>query len=389
MARRRILVTGLLLPGAILAACSGRPAAPVVQPVHVPQIRQQEPGAPGAGAEAPPAEPAAQAPAEAPAKAPDRAAAPAPVDPSPATTYPATPPVVADAAKFIGQIQEAQWDLERLQVLLPPAEASYHNKSGEEPTYREYAYDGGALRLFEGAGKESLFAVLIDTGRPGYEAFRDMKPLPGMQVELLGPYVVIIRAAEGDAPPALKAKIVNIEALEPTIGRPTFGYHLHGVGTYMYFYVPEGVQLHGSLTDAEVVGKSGADLRRSVAAMLVGDVDAFARGPKVGRTSPDGKRWAAKIAFGGYWNNWIIVRTPGQAEQRYQADYFIEDYLWLDDHRILFVESMSSAFTVIDVNARSMRPVPVSGSISEFGPAGAGRFWYKDHEGKIRDIEIR
>lgn len=297
---------------------------------------------------------------------------------------------MADAAKFIGQIQAAKWDVKALQALLPPAEASYRNNSGEEPSYREHAYDGGALRLFAGQGKESLFAVVVDTGRPGYAAYRDLKPASGMQVERFDRYVVIIRAAEGEAPPALQGEKVNLEALQPTLGYPTFSYHLHGVGTMMYFYVREGVQLNGILTEAKMVGKSGAELRRSVASMVAGDAAYFSGGgPELGRLSPDGKRWAGKLALGGYWNNWIVVLSPGQAEQRYQADYFIEDYFWLDNDRVLFAESFSGNFTVIDTKTRETHPVRVSGNITKFGPVSANTFWYEDGDGHIREAEFR
>lgn len=399
MAQRRILVTALLLSGALVAACSGKPVAPEVRPVHVPQVGLQEPtGGAGAGAQAP--APGAQAPAAgagtqvpvaepaAPAQAPARGPAPAPADPAPAITYPAAPPVVADAAGFLEQIQQAKWDLKAVQALLPPAEGSYRNDSGEEPSYREHAYDGGALRLFEGQGKESLFAIVIDTGRPGYQAFRSLKAAPGVQLELFDRYVVIIRAAEGEVPAALQAKKVNLEALKPTLGSPTFAYHLHGVGTIMYFFVPEGVQLNGWEQEAEVVGKSGAELRRSVASMLAGDAAIFSRGPKVGRLSPDGKRWAGKLELGGYWNNWIVVRTAGQAEQRYQADYFIDDFIWLDDHRLMFLERNSGTFRFIDANTRSTKLVSLSAQVSRFGSAGGNKFWYEDDTGKVTEIAI-
>ncbi|HYF77321.1 MAG TPA: hypothetical protein VD973_09330 [Symbiobacteriaceae bacterium] len=220
--------------------------------------------------------------------------------------------------------------------LLPPAEASYRNNSGEEPNYREHAYDGGA-------------------------------------------------------PSALHGGKVNLEALEPTTGQPTFSAHLHGVGTYINYYVPEGVQLNGSMKEAEVTGKPDADFQRSVAAMLAGTVRTFSRGgSKLGRTFPDGKHWAGKLESGGYWNNWIVVRTAGQAEQRHQAGYFIADFHWLDDHRIVYGEmpmGWNDDLVIIDVNGRTTQRVTTPGR-SEFGVVAPGKIWYKDDQGAHREIEV-
>ncbi|HWI65427.1 MAG TPA: hypothetical protein VNT75_26645 [Symbiobacteriaceae bacterium] len=384
MAKRLTLVAAVVMVGIIALGCAKKAPAPPAEPVHVPVINQKETVTAPA--------PAPEAKSQPPAPVQPEAKRTYP-DPGPALNYPSGPPAVAKPAEFIPWVEQAGWNLKAVQALFPAPEGTYKDGSGEEPNWTSYAYDGGALRLF--AGGDGLFAVVVDTRRPGYQAFRDLKSAPGYQVEQLATYVVVMKLA--DAATQKKADAlrgsekVNLTASAPVIGKPSFSLHYHGVGSYGHYYVPTGLYFMAyQETEAQATKDSAQKVRKDVASWLVVDAAAFSEAPPLGRTAPGGKWWAGRLDRGGYWNNWIVVRTAGKAEQRYQAKYFIQDFHWLDDHRIVYGESpmgWNDALVVIDVNTRTTQKVEAPGR-NEFGVAGPGKIWFTDTKGARHEVAV-
>ncbi|HWI51203.1 MAG TPA: hypothetical protein VNT01_03560 [Symbiobacteriaceae bacterium] len=369
MAGRHIRMAALFAVALMMVACSSRRApVPPEAPVQAPQA---EPAPPAAPAPVPPALP--------------------PEVPPPALVYPSTPPAAGAPAAFVTRVDQAGWDLTKVQALLPSAEEMYRNRSGEEPGYRQFAYDGGALRLFAAAKSDTVFAIVADAGRPGHEAFRQLKTQPGFLVLQGESYTTIVRTTQAGLPEIPPAQ--SLAELERRLGPPTYQYHLHGVGSYVYMYVPEGLMFVGSPTQVKPGDKSGSALQEGVGAMVASDAKTFTVGAKSGRTSADGRWWAGKLALGGYWNNWIVVRTPGRAEQRYQASYFIQEFFWLDDHRLVYGEMQIGkeyAIHVIDAAAATHAEIKVqpTGHLSAMGPAGAGKVWYMGDDGIRHEVTI-
>lgn len=352
----------LMIAGVIAAGCGGAAKSDGRQ-VHVPAVPQEAPPSQTTPAQPP----SGQIP---PAPAPTQQTPPQAKQPL-APKYEPVPPLPTNAPALLKAIDAAGWKLSGVRPSLPPQEGAYSDRSGENPSYKQYAFSGGALRLY--AGGDSIFAVLVDTNRSEYAAFKQVAG-----ATQLGHYAVVARQSPltADTYSALGAGARSLDELKAALGAPSYGYHLHGIGTMVYDWVPQALSFEGPPSELKLISRgTPGEFWKGVAGMLAGDLNGIEAALSKGKPSPDGRYVAGQLSLGGYWDNWIVIRAAGKAEQRYQADYFIVDYHWLDDHTVIYCEG--STFRAIDVSTGETRiAANVQGFVRSFGVAGPNKIWY-------------
>jgi hypothetical protein len=310
--------------------------------------------------------------------------APAPT-PAPVVTTPVPAP---GGTQLLDQLAAAGWRLDAL--TLPAVEQRYQDQSGENPDYRQLAYQGGALRLYVAPGGQDVFALVVDTADQNYAAFAQLQDGQGYRVYQDGNLVAVVRSNPAD-PSKFTGRSWTLTDLQAQLGAPSYSYHLHGVGDYVYVYAPQGLVFQG--TPGSAVPQDGTataeNVQRGLAKSLTGDLKLVAGALAKGKRSADGSATAGLMARGGYWDNWIVVKPAGKAEQRYQTGYFVQDYFWLDDHRIVYAEMMNPTFYVIDINTGSRAAgAKVEGEVQAFGVDTPGKVWYKGPDGARHEVAI-
>ena len=87
----------------------------------------------------------------------------------------------------------ARWHLESARRTLPPVQL-VHKEDLETQDFVQYAFDGGALRLFVSPGPKSddIFALLVDTRLPRYANFTQLTSTERYTVHRHGTFVAVI-----------------------------------------------------------------------------------------------------------------------------------------------------------------------------------------------------
>ncbi|MGE5674960.1 MAG: hypothetical protein ACM3XM_13975, partial [Mycobacterium leprae] len=299
--------------------------------------------------------------------------------PAPAPTPAAMPPA------FLQAIIASGWKLSALEHL-PPRERPV----GAQQSW-EWVYEGGALRLYpDRPDSDSLLVLVVDHTKPAYQEFKDLVSSERFVAAHDGNYTAVLRIAPvSQATRAeLAAKEWTADELQARLGGPTSRVHNHGVGNYTVTYVPQGLEFVEDTTlrlgkaTAEQIWRQESESRASWPSY----VDQIL---KKGRPSPDGKFVAAYFKGGGYWSQSILVRAEGKSEVEYHANYFIQDYFWLDNRRLVYRESDVNTFCVIDVVAeKTLEPISVPGQVKAFGPNGNGGLWYADQDGVRHEVKV-
>lgn len=356
MDRRRVYVAALVAAAVLGAGCAGpEPAAPV----SAPQVTESKPDPAPVQPPPPPVQP------------------PAPVqDPAPAKKTPA----------LLKQILDTGWKLSALKGL-PPRE-----RPAEDKGQRELIYEGGALRLYRD-GPDSLYALVVDHTQPAYLEFERLTSGGNFVVAYQGKYTSVLRIA-----PVSESTMTELASREWTqdeltarFGEPTSKVHNHGIGTYSVAYVPQGLVFE----EAEMltlVQTPPEAIWRQTAESLVSMTKHIDEILAEGKPSPDGKFRAGYLQGGGYWSQFIVVRETGKSETSYHAQYFIEDYFWLDNRRLVYGEVQMGRpylFRVIDVVAeKELDWVEVDDEVTEFGPAGENQIWYTGEDGSRHYVTV-
>gem|GEM_PF-4045358 len=303
---------------------------------------------------------------------PEKASVPAQEE-EPTTSTPET----VSPPPLLQRVLDADWNLAALGDM-PPEE---HTKA--DCNAQELIYDGGALRLYQERGK--LYGLVVNHAQPAYKAFASLDSGEGYFVAHHASYTAVLRTVP--LTPGERSELASRPwtpaELAARLGEPTVRSHQHGLGTYMVAYVPEGLvfeeddTLRLTETTPEQVWEQWAtDLAAGPA-----NTDIYLRN---GKASPDGRFQAAHVDGGGYWSQRILVREEGKGARCYPASYFIENYFWLDNRRLLYGEvqllpNEPYAFHIVDVVAeQELEPLLVDDQVRKFGPAGEGRIWYID-----------
>lgn len=286
---------------------------------------------------------------------------------------------------FLQQILDTGWKLSAL-TGLPPRE-----RPAEDEGQRELIYEGGAVRLYRD-GKDSLYALVVDHTRPVYQEFKDLTSGGNFEAVHRGKYTSVLRTA-----PVSKSMRVELASMEWTqaeltawFGEPTHRVHNHGIGTYDVTYVPQGLVFEEAKT-LKLLQTPAEDVWRQEADSLVYGPNSIDEVLVKGKPSPDGQFQAGYLKGGGYWAQWIVVRETGKSETLYHAEYFIQDYFWLDNRRLVYGEVQMSAnyvFHVIDVvTGKVLDSVKVHDEVKEFGTEG-NKIWYTGKDGARHQVTM-
>ena len=130
------------------------------------------------------------------------------------------------------RIAAANWRLASARPALPPVELVHH-EALETQDFIEYAFGGGALRLFVSARRKGgdIFAMLVDTHEPRYADFAQLVPTARYGTYTGGTYVVVVpvRPLSHELFDKLKARRWTENELEQRLGSPSYRWHVHGI----------------------------------------------------------------------------------------------------------------------------------------------------------------
>ncbi|MGE5675993.1 MAG: hypothetical protein ACM3XM_19315, partial [Mycobacterium leprae] len=362
----------LAMIGLLLAGCTGRSPSDVQEATPV--------------SEAPKAPATAQAPTE-----------PTATVPEPIYSVPAAS--VLAPADLLKQAEQAGWEMAKLRTALPPVEGRYQDTSVEDPDYIQYAYLGGALRLYVDSGDQRLLGFLVDTRFAPYAEAPSLAAGSQTAVVVVPPYVAVLHShpATEAVVEQLKSRSWSKAELEQQLGQPSYRFHQHGVGSFMLTYLPEGLQFEGfdtyqlkmEIPYAAALPRTFDLFAKSMARQLADVQKALASGKR----SPDGRFRAGKLSMAGYWGDFLLVQEPGKAEQRYQLGYSLGNYEWLDDHTLIFCEMYlfgddHPLYTINVLTGERKEAVRLTGFRDSFGVSAPGRIWYMTGDGQSHEAMI-
>lgn len=294
----------------------------------------------------------------------------------------------ADAATLPALVQQlltAGWKLSGLDGLPPP------ERPAEERGQAELVYQGGALRLHRDR-EDSIYALVVDHSHPDYQQFQMLENNADFLVAHQGKYTSLVRTTPVSQ--ATREELASREwtraELTALLGEPTSTVHNHGIGTYTVTYVPQGLMFEEA-ERLKLLNMPAEEIWQQHAKSLVSALTFIDETLENGKPSPDGMFRAGYLEGGGYWSQYIVVRETGKSEVFYHAEYFIQDYFWLDSRRLVYGEVQTTAnylFHVIDVVAETVTDVEVSGPVKEFGPAGDDAIWYRDGDGRTHQVKV-
>lgn len=387
----RVVVATPLATLILLAGCA-RPSTAPYRPVQVPQTPAQSataPTKPPPDSQPQPVSPSkSSTQPELVEKKPKAAQAPA--------IKPAPPTLPAEGAPaLIKRLAKADWKFASIKTTLPALESSYVDQSGENPEYLTYAYSQGDLRLYV-SPNGTVFALLVGPTFAEYKAFESLQPGQGYAVHKVEGFVMVSRFT-----PVSTQELAHLEAaswtpaqLEQGLGAPTYRLHHHGIGSYTYVWFPQQLAFYGydTLTLQESIVEAyqtNSDaLAEGFARALVSELRYLDAILAKGKASPNQQVRAGIVARGGYWDNWVIVKPIGKAELRFQADYFLLDYLFIDDQTLIYVDRNSDLYAIHLNTGKQEIVTHVKGHVSKFGLAGGRRIWYETDTKERYELDL-
>lgn len=324
-------------------------------------------------------------------------------------------------------ITSAEWKMSKARKCLPEPQVVQPEEL-ETQDYIQYAYNGGALRLYVNSVSEwwqkrskksatlteDVFAVLVDTRVVEFRKFLQASNTPEYVIYQDSPYTVIIRQQSVDAElfKVLKSQMWNIDELKKHLGPPSFHWHAHGIGYYGIDYVPQGLTFVGGLPDPlQIVDPSqlGMDYpplsalaelqyeklrdkaRARFAHHAASQQKQIEAALEEGVRSPDGQFTIAPINLGGAANDQqLIIRKGQQPERRYGIGYSWtdrNDYLWADMRTILCKRWEGDRVAFYLMNADTGEETHVTDidyddpDQVQFGILPVWRFWYRTPDG--------
>jgi len=142
----------------------------------------------------------------------------------------------------IDLLKQAGWRFEDLRGQLPVPEAQ--TLGIEIQDFREYAYYGGALRVYVSRDALQVFAVLFDGTSASVRSAADLTSRSGLVVERAGRWIVALRAQPipSDLFDTLKRTEWSAEQLDARLGPVSFRQHVHGLGSWIRWYAVAGLE---------------------------------------------------------------------------------------------------------------------------------------------------
>jgi hypothetical protein len=298
----------------------------------------------------------------------------------------------------------------------------YEEKSGENKNYIEYSYDAGALRLYISPYTKKVLGILIDSSKPSYSKFQTQKSTAEFSCFHVTnlTFICYSEPVNSDTFNMLKQNSITLELLKKLLGDPSYQSHIHGVGATIYTYFPQGLSfITGAYGEINLyplyLNKSLPDINDNEAmyyfnqgltyddykVMLNNMFSSFASDQvkylakisallENGKKSPDASYTAAILENGGYWDNWILINREGKSELRERASYFISEFEWLDNQRLLYEDTMGS-FTIVDVELGVQKEIYKLDEYSndtKFEITQDKKVKYTDSSGKWQEFKI-
>jgi len=330
----------------------------------------------------------------------------------------------ASPAAIVRAVEAVDWRFDAVHTSLPPVDAVY-DRPLEVEDWREYAYDGGALRVYVSRDGGRIIALLGDTSRPPYEQLKELELSARYDVVTVSQYAIVvpIRPIDEKLFEQVKAKSWTPAHLAERLGPPSYQHHVHGAGWMFLEWVPQALSFvedpaaPGSFylcdwtVDVDEFGQPSrathlayADYREHVhagaaalARKIADDRETIAKGLSAGARSPDGRLVAAAVDLGVNTPD-IAIGERGRAERRHPAHYFVSNVTWLDEGTVLYrVDDPVGEvdFYTLDAAAgRSHRVVHLpEDSVQHVDPApvrvlGHRRFSYRTMDGREHEVTV-
>lgn len=327
----------------------------------------------------------------------------------------------AEEPALLKIIITAHWRIAKARAALPPVQV-VHDEWSEIQDFIEYAFDGGALRLYVSPGPKGsdIFALLVDTREPRYENFVRLTSTERYLTDERGAYVLVVplRPVSQKLFDTLKARRWTERELQQELGAPSYNWASHGTGCSGVTYVPEGLSFIGeSLRSKSPVVyqvftpddppdeclpaiESGSRLdyamlqqssRKAVTERLLEQRAEINGALANGKRSPDGRFVVAEVNFGGMrWTEELVIQELRMPERRYRINSIIDGYLWLNDRTILFTARSidTQDFFTTDAVTGANEYVTSTTDVADFGVSGPHRFWYKNPDGKRHEVTV-
>jgi hypothetical protein len=310
------------------------------------------------------------------------------------------------------------WQLRAVRTALPAVQLA-HDDLLEWQILRQYAFDGGALRLYisRGSSGGEIFAALTDTRVPAYRGFADLGSTEAYAVYRDGPYALVLPTDPVSAKTfvMLKARQWLFADLHRLLGAPSVHWHIHGVGYSGFDYIPQGLsfildqegatdpglyQLNAGVGDDlpsldSLAGLDYAEMQRAIRNAFANEIlcqrEEIDHELANGTSSPNGHFIAAPINLGGLANTQeVAIRERGKPEWRYPAPHFIEsDCLWLGDRTVVFkIGVPQDSIYSLDISSGASREIVSSDKVREFGISGRDELWYTTGDGQRHPVTV-
>ncbi len=355
----------------------------------------------------------------------------------PATT--SKPAAIANTEEpaVLKKIIASHWHLENARPALPPVQV-IHEERVFTQDWIEYAFEGGALRLF--LSRESkpaeIFAVLVDIHHAKYSDFTTLISTDRYAVYHHDPYVLVlpVRPISPTQFNRLKGRRWTEKELRKEIGPASNdsceGCFNGGPGRYLHLlFVPQGLSFEsedtngsGSVAEYQLEGTEGDDgpplppltalstleygqlqrkIRDGFAKMLFDEREYVESTLAKGMRSPDGRFVVGDVDFSEAYNDAdVVIGERNMPERYYRAAYFaVGPYRWLDGETVAFeVCGATEQLYTLDAVTGDMNLVAdidgwdphtmTANSVVDFGASGPHTFWYKTEDGQKHEVNL-
>ncbi len=262
----------------------------------------------------------------------------------------------------------AKWRFPAVKQSLPPVQVVNVHRL-EVHDWREYAYAGGALRVYVNRDGDDVIAVLADTTRPPYDGLKQLRPSNRRDVRAIGRWAIAIPIEPIDRKlfDVLKSKSWTKADLRKRLGPPSYSFHVHGSGQTFLEHVRQGLTFVDGDPDAPnpddwyYLANPAADYdeygqpqhsrdlgyetyeqylhQRSgfLAETIARNMQLITEALAKGKSSPHGRFVAAYVNVGDSYNNGqTAIRERGKPERLYPSPESPEDYSWVDDRTLTY-----------------------------------------------------
>lgn len=307
--------------------------------------------------------------------------------------------------------------IEDVKWLLSEPDATYQTTNGENSDYFEYAFNAGSLRIYASAYDGRVFGLFADLSK--YPWLKQASSSERDIVYKLKNYCIMVprNPIEPDTFTMIKSRSLKVDTIEKIMGKPSYRAHIHGIGHYVVSYLPEGLCFIGGpnmdstftlypylidnpdITDLAALTKFNYSLEyadyinnqnemiKEFAVQKIEELMKAERALEQGIVSPNKELTAGYLSDGGYWEQWIVIKDKNRPEVRVNAEYFIEDYKWLNNETLLYVTMMGQFFSVDAKTGRQKQIYEANIMPTSFVVSG-NKIICRDYTGETLTFEV-